>query len=155
METIHSVRLVDKQFEFNLWANTQLIETCSTLDAAQLEIEEDGVFGRIHPTIVHILQGEGNYLRDLDGANPWANITDWDTLTFDQLLAMAKRSGAALREAAKQGDPDQTIEYEDEDEYDEGEYGAKAMMDPAPAGTVQPPQNGLFGNGAAPKVEMK
>ena len=109
--------LIDRQFEANLWANETLIALCATLDDEQLMVEGEGVFGRIRPTIVHILQGEGNYLRDLAGANPWADLSDWDNLSFDQLLAMAKQSGAALREAAKRGDPDQTIEYEDEDEF--------------------------------------
>lgn len=40
------------------------------------------------------------------------------------------------------------LEYEDDDD-DRG--GAR---NPAPAGTVTPPQNGLFGSGAAPKVQM-
>ncbi|MRU14380.1 PepSY domain-containing protein [Roseovarius sp. A21] len=40
------------------------------------------------------------------------------------------------------------MEYEDDDD-DEG--GAR---NPAPAGTVAPPQNGLFGDGAPPKVQV-
>ena len=30
-----------------------------------------------------------------------------------------------------------------------------ASGNPAPAGTVAPPQNGLFGNGAPPQVQVK
>ena len=40
---------------------------------------------------------------------------------------------------------------DDDDDHDCG----NTAMNPAPAGTVTPPQNGLFGNGAAPQVEMK
>ena len=40
------------------------------------------------------------------------------------------------------------MDYEDEDD-DRG--GAR---NPAPAGTVAPPQNGLFGNGAPPQVQV-
>ena len=40
----------------------------------------------------------------------------------------------------------------DDDDDDDGRYGARA--NPAPAGTVAPPQNGLFGNGAGPKVQV-
>lgn len=40
------------------------------------------------------------------------------------------------------------MEYEDEDD-DRG--GAR---NPAPAGTVAPPQNGLFGNGGPPRVQV-
>jgi hypothetical protein len=36
---------------------------------------------------------------------------------------------------------------------DDGACGS-AAKNPAPAGTVAPPQNGLFGSGAAPKVQL-
>jgi len=41
------------------------------------------------------------------------------------------------------------MDYEDDDDDDRG--GARK---PAPAGTVAPPQNGLFGNGAPPQVQV-
>lgn len=66
--------------------------------------------------------------------------------------------------------------YEDDDDDDDGKYRSGSRHDDdddddcddddddddcgnsarnaAPAGTVAPPQNGLFGNGAAPKVQM-
>ena len=40
---------------------------------------------------------------------------------------------------------------DDEDDDDDDRAGAR---NPAPSGTVAPPSNGLFGNGAAPKVQM-
>lgn len=83
-----------------------------------------------------------------------------DTLPLVRTSMSGQSTDQGKYEEGEEGEYDEDEdeeeeEYEDEDEYDEGEYGAKAMMDPAPAGTVQPPQNGLFGNGAAPKVEMK
>ncbi|WP_272003229.1 PepSY domain-containing protein [Roseovarius sp. ZX-A-9] len=44
----------------------------------------------------------------------------------------------------------QVIEMEYEDDDDRG--GAR---NPAPAGTAQPPENGLFENGASPQVQVK
>jgi hypothetical protein len=41
------------------------------------------------------------------------------------------------------------MEYEDDDDDRDG------ARNPAPAGTAKPPQNGLFGDGAAPKAQMK
>ncbi|PKQ13111.1 MAG: PepSY domain-containing protein [Alphaproteobacteria bacterium HGW-Alphaproteobacteria-1] len=41
------------------------------------------------------------------------------------------------------------MEFEDDDDDDRGN-----ARNPAPAGTVAPPQNGLFGNGAAPTVKV-
>ncbi|AQS47357.1 hypothetical protein BMG03_05760 [Thioclava nitratireducens] len=42
---------------------------------------------------------------------------------------------------------------DDEEDDDDDDYGASAR-NPAPAGTVAPPKNGLFGNGAPPKVQV-
>lgn len=39
---------------------------------------------------------------------------------------------------------------DDEDDDDAG----RGARNPAPAGSVAPPQNGLFGNGAAPQVQV-
>lgn len=59
--------------------------------------------------------------------------------------------------------------YEDDDDDDDGKYRSGSRHDDdddddddcgnsarnaAPAGIVAPPQNGLFGNGAAPKAQM-
>ncbi len=41
------------------------------------------------------------------------------------------------------------------DDDDDGACGAAAPAAPAPAGSVPPPQNGLFDNSAAPKAAVK
>jgi len=43
---------------------------------------------------------------------------------------------------------------DDDDDDDDDEGGNRGANNPAPAGTVAPPQNGLFGNGAPPKVQV-
>lgn len=48
-------------------------------------------------------------------------------------------------------DDDHDDGHEDDDDDDDD---ASAMASPAPAGTVAPPQNGLFGSDAAPKVDV-
>ena len=50
-----------------------------------------------------------------------------------------------------EGDDDD--DSDDDDEDDDG-YRSGAAAGPAPAGTVAPPSNGLFGSGAAPKVKV-
>ncbi|KEO54935.1 PepSY domain-containing protein [Thioclava pacifica] len=45
------------------------------------------------------------------------------------------------------------LKMEHDVEEDDDDYGA-STRNPAPAGTVAPPQNGLFGNGAPPKVQV-
>ena len=108
--------LIDKQFEANLKANKELIAICATLTDEQLVVEVEDIFGRIKPLIAHIVQGEGNALRDLSGTDYWAADTDWDSLNMEQMLEMAQQSGTALREYATQTDPDQVIHFEDDDE---------------------------------------
>lgn len=49
----------------------------------------------------------------------------------------------------RDGDDDDDDDCDDEDD----DCGTGAL-NPAPAGTVAPPQNGLFGNGAPPQVQM-
>lgn len=48
-------------------------------------------------------------------------------------------------------DDDDDDEDCDDDDGDDCRGGAR---NPAPAGTVAPPQNGLFGNGAPPQVQV-
>lgn len=43
--------------------------------------------------------------------------------------------------------------HDDDDDDDDG-YGRRTSTNPAPAGTVAPPANGLFCSGAAPKVKL-
>lgn len=40
------------------------------------------------------------------------------------------------------------------DEGDDDDSDGGNVLDPAPAGSVAPPNNGLFGTGAAPRVQM-
>jgi hypothetical protein len=40
------------------------------------------------------------------------------------------------------------------DRHDDDDNGCNSARNPAPAGTVAPPSNGLFGNGAPPRVQV-
>ena len=42
----------------------------------------------------------------------------------------------------------------DDDDDDDDDDCGNGAPNPAPAGTVAPPQNGLFGNGAPPQVQV-
>lgn len=53
---------------------------------------------------------------------------------------------------SRHDDDDYGHREDDDDDDDGGRYGSRA--NPAPAGTVAPPQNGLFGNGTGPKVQV-
>ena len=54
---------------------------------------------------------------------------------------------------ARSDDDDHRYGDDGHDDDDEG-YGRNASANPAPAGTVAPPANGLFGSGASPKVKV-
>ncbi|MCA3574724.1 MAG: hypothetical protein IOC86_12470 [Aestuariivirga sp.] len=43
---------------------------------------------------------------------------------------------------------------DDNDECDDDDGACGAARNPAPAGTVTPPENGLFGSGTAPKAQV-
>jgi hypothetical protein len=52
-------------------------------------------------------------------------------------------------------DDDDEDDEDDDDDCDDDDGTCRgAARNPAPAGTVAPPQNGLFGNGAPPRVQM-
>ena len=108
--------LIEMQVECNLWANTELIQLCATLDEAQLAVEILGTYGRIQPTIAHVVEAEGNYVGDLGGAALWPKETVWDELTFAQPLERAERSGLARLEAAKSKSPDAACQFVNEGE---------------------------------------
>ncbi|MBS3651603.1 hypothetical protein KEU06_23575 [Pseudaminobacter sp. 19-2017] len=59
-----------------------------------------------------------------------------------------RRHGRRLRHGGDDDDHDEG-DGEDDDESRPGNSSG-----PAPAGSVAPPQNGLFGSGAAPKVQV-
>ena len=104
----NQIKLIDKMFEYNLWANTQLIELCSGLVDEQLEVEIEGGFGRIHPTLVHLIRAEGGYLNRLTGTRPWTDEDDleWDRLSMGDLLAKAQLSGEQLIAVAGKVNPE-------------------------------------------------
>jgi len=97
--------LIDRMFEYNLWANRRLIEVCIHLTDEQLEVERDGAYGRIQPTLVHMLRAEGNYLRRITGSYPWGEDPDWGNLKMSDLLTLAQQSGSRLVEIASKTDP--------------------------------------------------
>ncbi|MFT5196458.1 MAG: putative damage-inducible protein DinB, partial [Candidatus Promineifilaceae bacterium] len=111
-------KIIDEMFKYNLWANTQIINLCSQLNDDQLQVDADGVFGRILPIISHIVHGEGAYIRHLTGYRPWADDLDWEAQSMQDLLTLAQQSGTRLIELASKTDPDvEHIQEEDGIKY--------------------------------------
>ena len=57
------------------------------------------------------------------------------------------------RDGSRRGHDDDDHDDEDDDDDDDDDDRGSAR-NPAPAGAVAPPQNGLFGNGAPPQVQV-
>ncbi|MCO5081614.1 MAG: hypothetical protein M9955_08145 [Rhizobiaceae bacterium] len=61
---------------------------------------------------------------------------------------------------ARSGDDDDSYGHDDDDDHDDHDdddddgYSRNESANPAPAGAVAPPANGLFGSGPAPKVRL-
>ena len=96
---------IDNMFAYNLWANTQMVELCSTLTDEQLTVEVAGAYGRIKPTLVHLVGAEGFYVKRLTGDLPWPEEVDWDAASMSDLLRMVQQSGERLIEIGSQVDP--------------------------------------------------
>ncbi len=62
------------------------------------------------------------------------------------------QDGMVLLTSGDDEDDDEGDDCDDDEGDDEGDCSAGS--NPAPAGTVAPPANGLFGNGAAPRVQV-
>ena len=58
------------------------------------------------------------------------------------------------REGSGRGDDDDDDDDHDDDDDDDDDDRRGGARAPAPAGTVAPPQNGLFGTGTPPKVKV-
>ncbi len=104
--------VIDKMFTYNLWANTQLLETCSTLDETQLAVEFAGGFGRIQPTFAHAIRAEGYYLNRMTGSWMWDTDIVWESVTIRDMLPLAKLSGEKLIALASQTDPNTAYDVE-------------------------------------------
>ena len=97
-----STDLLVKVFEHNLWANIQIIETCSTLSDDQLDREPDSATrGSIRLTLWHLMRAEQSYLSILTGEE--RSFTWEDVPPFSELVDSANITGRGLVRLAEKG----------------------------------------------------
>ncbi|QIB33148.1 hypothetical protein [Ancylobacter pratisalsi] len=74
----------------------------------------------------------------------------------DAVLDAGQDLGVVLASDDDDDDRDHGRQFRrgDDDEDDEDDSRGDSVSAPAPAGSVAPPNNGLFGNGAAPKAQV-
>ena len=65
-----------------------------------------------------------------------------------------RRRDGSRRDDDDDDDDDEDDDDDDCDDDDDDDDCRGGARNPAPAGTVAPPQNGLFGNGAPPQVQV-
>lgn len=94
-----------------------------------------------------VLRAVATILKDTPKTMPLVLASD-DDEDGDRRLRKASRSSGS-----DDDDDDDDDDCDDDDDDDECGGGGGAR-NPAPAGTVAPPQNGLFGTGAPPKVQV-
>ena len=90
-------------FQYNLWANLRLLDTCAELSDAQLDATTKGTFGSVRETLMHMLTSEEGYARTLTGkirTPPREDLTRFPD--FDELRRRAQGSGEALIAFAEQ-----------------------------------------------------
>ena len=67
---------------------------------------------------------------------------------------MTTTTTAADVQSSRRGHDDDDDDDDDDCDDDDDDECRGGARNPAPAGTVAPPQNGLFGNGAPPQVQV-
>ena len=89
------------------------------------------------------------------GVPAWSTIRDATSDTQRPERAQDDASGQSRMLYASSEDDDDGYrrQYRRGSDDDDDDYGGSAN-NPAPAGTVAPPQNGLFQNGTPPRVQL-
>jgi len=110
-------------FEYNLWANLRLLDTCASLSDAQLDETMSGTFGSIRETLLHIFSSEEGYARSVTGTAPIPRLEELTAFPgFDELRQRAEQSGNRLITASEQAKMDKILYL------DEGTYPAPVII---------------------------
>ena len=99
-------------FRHKAWATARLIDFCQTLDPSHLEASMPGTYGSIRVTLVHLANGDTNYVRRLTGEE--LGRLDESTATLDavaaRLATLATRWEQILEDASL---PDREVQIRD------------------------------------------
>ena len=108
--------LIDKFFEYNLWANREIIKICSTLTDEQLQTTIEGTAGTIRETLEHLIGSEAFYLNHISDTLLFDNNEeDWSSKSVEELLQLSQATGEKMVENASKADPhvrhDRTLDF--------------------------------------------
>ena len=94
------------------------------------------------------------YIPDGVGDRPFAAVFDEPRQALAATLVSGKDDGDEDRRRSRYDRDEDDDDECDDDDDDDDDDSCRSAGNPAPAGTVAPPQNGLFGNGAPPQVRV-
>ena len=99
-------------FRHHLWSNLQLLALCKTLSEEQLQTSIVGVFGTLGDTLQHLVKSERSYLSRISTGQPFRAPENEGDLTFDELEASLRHTGAGFIEWAPKVGADETVEVQ-------------------------------------------
>lgn len=102
---------LERLFEFNRWANLEMVKACRQLSPEQLDQAVPGLYGSVRATLVHIAAAESRYVSVLASADPTVKpvATVAEDATLDEISAALAASGSALLELARTLDGEQRV----------------------------------------------
>jgi uncharacterized damage-inducible protein DinB len=84
-------------YAYGAWANARVLDAAARLSQAQLTAADDGGYGSVRDTLVHIAAAEWLYLERWRGRSPTGL---WDPRAFPDVATIRDRWAAVERETA-------------------------------------------------------
>ncbi len=84
-------------YAYGAWANARVLEAASHLDQMQLVAPDDGAYGSVRDTLVHIAAVQWVFLERWQGRSP---SSMWDPADFPDVEAIRERWAVVERETA-------------------------------------------------------
>jgi uncharacterized damage-inducible protein DinB len=105
-------QILAKVFRHHLWANSNLLDVCETLDDIVLFATATGTYGNVRDALVHLLAAEERYLRAIGNYDPGEPLREGTFPGFGVLRERAVASGEALIDVAESETAERVIEGE-------------------------------------------
>lgn len=87
-------------FTHNLWANSQLLDSCADLSGEQLDATVSGTYGSIRDTFQHIALAERSYLSRISTGQRYYHPEDAQPMTIPEMVESVRETGKGLIEGA-------------------------------------------------------
>lgn len=108
--------VLTKLFQHNTWANLKLLDFCEPLSEEQLDATAIGCYGSIRETLLHIIEGEVDYVNLANGHVPPLALSIGQLLGFGALKQAARWAGDELLQVAVSARADTIVHVDRPDE---------------------------------------